>query len=251
VRQEILEYMLAVGDHWFFWFGGIVLVIFELVKRIPNWKDKAEKWFPAKIFWGVAVLCMAIATFQAWHEEHTRAAQLSDDKIALSAKNDALNAENGRLTNQLIAKERPIVIQAVPDAEVQKLLKRQDEELAKLKNSVPSSRKKALQLSNDILNFLSDRMKTQPDTPELIGMTKEQWQQKMNEHGQNYDRWMRETAAEYQVRFGARVSSVSDDMQSAGLNTVNIQGCIFSNGNTFRIQQCGAQIGALAEKLPR
>ncbi len=71
--QELREYLVAVADHWFFWFGGIALVLFEVFKRIPKWKDRVEKWFPTWIFWSTAALCVFIATFQAWHEEKVKA----------------------------------------------------------------------------------------------------------------------------------------------------------------------------------
>lgn len=213
---------------------------------------------PKEIKWGFAVVVFMIAQGVAYHDlqgelEHINGlnSQLlqinSGDKI----RQAALEQEVNHLRDLLMAKDRPIVVQAAPDLEVQKLLKRQDEELIKLKDALPSPKRKALQLSNDILKFLADRMKIQPSSPDLIGATREQWQQKMNEHTQNYVKWMNETAAEYQVRFGVRVSSVMEDMQTAGLNTANVQMCIFSNGNTFMTQECGARIGALAEKLPR
>ncbi len=249
MRREFFEYLLSVVDHAFFWFGGIALVIVEALKKVPRTKEWAERlrWE----FWAIAASCIFIATFQAWHDEFKQAETFSSSNSQLIGENSILKQDKDTLTAELVNKERPIIVQAAPDPEVQRLLKRQDEELAKLKSEMPSPKKKALQFSNDILKFLGDRMKVQPNLPALMGVTSEQWQQKMNEHTQNYMRWMNETAAEYQVRFGARVSSVLDDMQSAGLNTANIQMCVFSNGNTFGVQDCGARIGALAEKLPR
>jgi hypothetical protein len=62
MRQEIFEYLLAVADHWFFWFGGIVLVVFEVAKRIPKWKQSVES-VPAKPFWGIVGACLLISMF--------------------------------------------------------------------------------------------------------------------------------------------------------------------------------------------
>lgn len=249
MRHEVFEYLLSVVDHAFFWFGGIALVIVEALKKVPRTKEWAERLRGE--FWAIAALCIFIATFQAWHDEFKGVETLNSSNSQLTGENKILKQTNVELISKLMEKERPIIVQAAPDPEIQRLLRRQDEELAKLKSEMPSPKKKALQLSNDILKFLGDRMKVQPGTPELMGATKDQWEQKMNEYTRNYVTWMNETAAEYQIRFGARVSSVSDDMQSAGLNTANIQMCVFSNGNTFGIQECGARIGALAEKLPR
>src|SRR5579863_4603131 len=68
--HEFGEYLLSVIDHAFFWFGGIALVIIEILKKVQRTKSWAESlhWE----FWALGVLCIFVATFQAWHEEHTK-----------------------------------------------------------------------------------------------------------------------------------------------------------------------------------
>ncbi len=250
--QGILKYAGSVADHWFFWFGGIVLVVFEIVKRIPTWKEKAEK-LPTRIFWGIAGVCLIVAMFQAWREENERADNLSDTNKTLNAQKDALEQKNNDLTNQLIAKERPIILQPTPDKEIERLLRRQDEELARLKTELPSPKKKALQLSNDMLNFSANVIRNQPGPPMISWSptkSNEEYQAQMNQYTQGYVQWMNGTAADYQKRFAVRVVSLEDDLKSAGLAD-SIVGCETSNGNTYGVQRCAALIGALADKLPQ
>lgn len=243
MHQEIFEYALAVADHWFFWFGGIVLVVFELVKRIPRWKDRAEKSFSPAVFWGGAVVCMLIATFQAWRDEHIRVGQLSREKITLAARNDSLNEE-------LIAKERPIVLQPAPNKEIEKLLKRQDEELAKLRTNLPSPKKKALLLSNDILKFLGDRMKEQPVSTIMRWGPKVDLQTRMNQDFQENLVWTRETRAQFGTKFAVRIADVIQDMKMAKLDIRPITGTCDAGNNTYMLQQCGAELGVMAQQLP-
>lgn len=60
-------YFIAVLDHTFFWFG-IGLAMLELLK--PKWpivkKFVEQTW----LVWTLAGVCVFIATFQAWNEEH-------------------------------------------------------------------------------------------------------------------------------------------------------------------------------------
>jgi hypothetical protein len=68
--HEFFEYLVSVIDHAFFWFGGIVLVIIESLKKVSRTKAWAERlrWE----FWALAGLCIFIATFQTWHEEKVK-----------------------------------------------------------------------------------------------------------------------------------------------------------------------------------
>jgi hypothetical protein len=63
-------YFLAVLDHAFFWLG-IGLAALELAKTKSAWLRGIlgrENW----PLWGLAGLCIFLATFQAWHEEHAK-----------------------------------------------------------------------------------------------------------------------------------------------------------------------------------
>jgi hypothetical protein len=54
----------ALVNHWIFSFGGVVLVIFAVVEKIRQ--KNTEAW----AFWGGAILCLFIACYGAWVDEH-------------------------------------------------------------------------------------------------------------------------------------------------------------------------------------
>lgn len=64
--NNLLLYLYSVLDHWVFSFGGIVLLLFALYEKYYR-KTTPNRWF-----WGLAALCIFIATFQAWNDERER-----------------------------------------------------------------------------------------------------------------------------------------------------------------------------------
>jgi hypothetical protein len=64
--HTFILYLYSVLDHWLFSFGGIALVVFALYEKYR------QKITPSKWFWGLAALCIFIATFQAWSDEHQK-----------------------------------------------------------------------------------------------------------------------------------------------------------------------------------
>ncbi len=71
--SEFVEYLSSFLDKWLFWVG-IVLLVLEIFKRIPGWK--LPHWVesvPPKWFWGLALVCLFLSTFQVWHEEKLKA----------------------------------------------------------------------------------------------------------------------------------------------------------------------------------
>jgi hypothetical protein len=51
---------------------GIVLLVPRIIKKVPTWKESEEK-FPLRLFWGLAIMCLIISTFQVWREEKLKA----------------------------------------------------------------------------------------------------------------------------------------------------------------------------------
>jgi hypothetical protein len=238
-------FVTEVFHHW------IALVTGSAVSLgILTWEKRQKTEVKWKTITTIFLAGLALSLFFAWEDEYTSAEWREGEIYRLSGLLLGENSQIQSLQSQLVAKDRPINLQVQPDPEIHTLLARQDAELLKLKGELPSPKKKALQLSNDILRFLSDRMKTKPNPPIFNGTANEQRVQMSNEFEQSFLKWMSETASEYQIRFGPGVSSIIDDAQSAGLSAENIKICIFSNGNTFEIQECGSRIGALADKLP-
>ena len=245
---ELLLFVKVYLSNWqSYATGGVITGLISVGERLSGKSLSKKRYFLIFI-----VSFSLAAFFLAWRDEFRRAEGLNFINTQLGTENKILKQDKETLETKLASKERPIIVQATPDPEIQRLLKRQDEELEKLKSEMPSPRKKALLLSNDMLKFLGDRIKTQPSSPgmELRRVSAEQWNQTMNEYTRKYETWMRETGADYQVLFGTRISSVLDDMQSNGLDTASIRICPYSNGNTFGIEDCGTRIGVLAEKFP-
>ena len=241
--NSVLGYISAIFDHWLFSWGAVGLLVVAMIEKLH--KPISKKWFVA-----AAGVCLLIAMFQAWKDENERAEKSSDSNKTLSAQNDALQQRNSDLTNQLVAKERPIVLQPTPDKEIEKLLRRQDEELARLKTQLPSPKKKALQLSNDMIKFSQNVTRNYPSPPIIQGAkTREEFQAQMDQYDKSYVQWMQNVAADYDGQFAVRIASLEDDIKTSGLIDT-IEMCQHSNGNTFMLERCAALIGVLAEKLP-
>lgn len=71
MATAFLEYLRIVANNWLFWFGGVALVVIELLKHTDlkhKFKMEHRKWF-----WIPAVLCIFWATFDAWDEQHRKA----------------------------------------------------------------------------------------------------------------------------------------------------------------------------------
>lgn len=251
--HEIVEFLFSVLDHLFFWFGGIALVIIETLKKITRTKVWAERL--RLEFWIIAAVCIFIATIQAWHDEFKRAEAFSSSNSQLTGENNSLRQERDSLTNKLIDKERPTIVQTTPDPQIGELLKRFEEDEKKYR---PSPRKAALKLSTDILKFYQDKLKSEPPIPqEAPGMTQEQ----LKDAQTKYELWGKSVASEYVTRFGSRTRSLIDDMLAAnfdpaGGDVPKMQNdCSHPPENGSRLvrmmEYCGSRIGAIAEKLPK
>lgn len=57
----------AIVNHWLFSFGGVALLIYAIIEKIRQ-KD-VEAW----VFWGGALLCLFVACYGAWVDEHHNA----------------------------------------------------------------------------------------------------------------------------------------------------------------------------------
>lgn len=245
MSNSLFVYASELLHHWLALFAGPVVTVVLLVLDKGLKREIKPKPFVALLLIGIP-----IAMFLAWRDEYTSAEWRGSDITRLTAQLQDEDARTHALSGQLAAKQQPIVVQAAPDPAVEELLERQDRELRALKSEMPSPRKRALQLSNDILKFMADRRKSEPNLTPPVGLTKAGYNQALNEINQKYTRWLHQTGAQYDVRFEARLQAVIDDMQAAGIKTDSLRICVFSNGNTLAMEACGARIGALAEKLP-
>jgi hypothetical protein len=245
--SELLLFVKVYLSNWqSYATGGVVTGLISVGERLFG------KPLPKKAYFLIFVVSFSLAAFfLAWRDEFRRADGLASSNSQLSAENGLLKQTNGTLTSKLMEKERPIILQATPDPQIEKLLRRQDEELAKLKNSLPSPKKRALQVSTDLLKFLTEREKAQPSFPmPRDNTTREEFTKQQDGFEQAYLQWMNGTATESQARFAIPLAQVLEDMKAENIDTGNVSGfCTFFNGNTFGIQNCATGIGVLAQKL--
>lgn len=256
VVTGIINYLYVVLWNW----AGILLAIDGAVALAERYlgeylEEKLHKKIhvPKELKWGFAVVVFMLAQGLAYRDlqkENQRLLTVEENDRSTQA---TLEQENKNLTTRLMEKERPIVLQTTPDPEIQKLLRRQDADLAKLKNAMPSPKKRALQLSNDLLRFLDERMKAQPQFPmPHPGISSEDLMKQQGAYSALYVQWMNETASEERSRFAVQIGEVMQDFQDEKLDTGSLGSkCSFFNGNTFMIQDCATQIGVLAQKLSR
>jgi hypothetical protein len=230
--SNVILFISAVVAHWLVTFGGVAMVGFGLWEKYKH--KETAKW----IFWGLAVVLLVVAFYQAWSDEHHNTEVVIGEKANLSGANYTLAQQNQRLLDLLGAKDRPLVVQLPPDVEVEKLLRQQQRELEQLKQARPSPRKKAVQLSRDIIAFLADKIKNQPHMEPGVDANV-------------YINWMNGIASDYTNQFALRIASTEEDARNAGVNANNIMTCNYSNGNTFGVQDCAQKIANLAEQLPQ
>jgi hypothetical protein len=73
----------ALANHLLFSFGGVALMVFAIVEKVR--KKDTEAW----LFWGAALVCLFIACYGAWVDEHNNAS------ILIVEKADAWSKYNG------------------------------------------------------------------------------------------------------------------------------------------------------------
>jgi hypothetical protein len=64
VVRDILLFLSALAAHWLFTFGGVALVAFGVIEKYRH------KETHKRIYWGVAVGLLMVASYQAWNDEH-------------------------------------------------------------------------------------------------------------------------------------------------------------------------------------
>jgi hypothetical protein len=72
--DKFMLFVSAVAAHWLFTFGGIAMVVFGLYEKFKH--KETAKW----VFWGLAVVLLLVAFYQAWSDEHANAAVVIEEK---------------------------------------------------------------------------------------------------------------------------------------------------------------------------
>jgi hypothetical protein len=240
MSDHFWSFLVGVWAHWApILTGGL----FSIVMLIWN-KPIHRKY----VVW-ILLAALFISCFLAWRDEFTSAEWRDGEIHRETGLLQGKDAQIQQLQSLLMQKERPINIQ--PDLEIGIILARQEEEISKLKGELPSPKKKALQVSNDLLNFLNEREKATPEAPlPHPGMTFEQMNQQREEYQRAYLQWMKETGNESQSRFAAPIEEVFQNMKAENIDTGGLYNfCSFFNGSTFALQRCATRIGYFAQKL--
>lgn len=112
-----------------------------------------------------------------------------------------------------------------------------------------SPRDRMLELSNEILVFVGDRMSVRPTQTQGVSQ---------DQYNSVYHDWWRTTHDQYDSRFIARVTEAVKEFKSVGIDTYDADlSCTLAatpslggiNSTFTAMQNCGKNIGALAEKM--
>jgi hypothetical protein len=245
MQSHIWTCVAGIFDHWLAIVTGSGVSLFILIKEKAT--DKPVRWKAIlAIFFGGFL----ISLFFAWQDEYTSAEWRGTEIARLGGLMQGKDDQIKILQNELMLKDRPVILQYTTDPKLAKLLNQNTLDLARLKNSLPSPKKKALQLSNDMIKFSQDVTRNQPTPPIFQGATtREEIGALMGKFEQGYVQWMNNMAANYNGQFAVRIVSLEEDVKAAGLpDTLSM--CEHSNGNTFGMERCAALVGVMAEKLP-
>lgn len=144
------------------------------------------------------------------------------------------------------------------DPEIEKILRHQEEEISQLKSENPSPKKKALELSNDIIKFVADETRSEPIIPIRRAATGEEFAKQQEEDTAAYQKWGNEINVQFQYLFARRIAYLEDDVRAlnlpgpkpGGLPDEAFVHCENMNGSLRAIERCGIALGALASKLP-
>jgi len=92
---QIWLFLSALAAHWLFTFGGIALVIFGLIEKYRH--KETEK----RVYWGVAVALLVVASYQAWLDEHNNTANVIDQRKQAEIDKNRLQAESDDKQRQI------------------------------------------------------------------------------------------------------------------------------------------------------
>jgi hypothetical protein len=238
-------FFLSVWRHWepLVLGGGVGVFIFV-------YEHRKKEPIPWRLIGYIMAGALLVSCFSAWQDQYTSAEWRGIEISRLNGLMQGKEEQIKNLQNALMLKDRPVILQYATDPEIAKMLERQNKELAKLKDSLPSPKKKALQLSNDMIKFMATTNKNSPSPPIPHNpMTRDQWDAAERQYEQQFEQWARSAIADYQMQFALRIATVSEDFRNAGIG--DIYTCQNSPVNTLSMERCATIIGALAEKLPR
>ena len=117
-------------------------------------------------------------------------------------------------------------------------------------------KKRALQISHDVLTYLAERDQVKPSDANFDHDSLEQLRQAENNYLQKYNVWWNETRQFYLLNYSLELISVLNEMKAQGIDTKSI----LSGGNDIRslcqiavnelvLSDCGSTVGTLAKQI--
>jgi hypothetical protein len=78
----------AVAAHWMASFGGVFLMIVAIIEKLRH--KEVNAW----VFWSGAFVCMLVAFYGAWVDEHHNTEQVITDKALIAGERDFWKAQS-------------------------------------------------------------------------------------------------------------------------------------------------------------
>jgi septal ring factor EnvC (AmiA/AmiB activator) len=245
--HQFMSFLWMVFSKWQGYVtGGGITALLVVGERL------AGKTLPKKVFVAIFVLSfLLVSMFVAWREEYTSAEWRGGEVSRLSAVSQAQQNQVQQLQSELAQKERPIILQQQPNPEISKLISLQEQEISKMQDKLPSPKKRAYQVSNEILKFLEERTKAQPKPTRSEVTTQRDWNKQVNQIESAYETWANETSSQFRLRFTIPIAGVLEDVRQTGREPGGLNAlCNAMNGNLFAIRECASGIGNIAPSLP-
>jgi len=109
--------------------SGIASFCFAAYEAFKN------KKIESRVFFAIGAFFLVLAFDQAWQDQYTSAEWRGGEISRLTASMQSKDAEIAQLRNEVMQKDRPVVLQYTSDPEIAKLMKRQEQEIANMKSS--------------------------------------------------------------------------------------------------------------------
>jgi hypothetical protein len=239
----------------------LLRVPFLLHRSVHAAGDTSDPGFLSGVFGVIVIVCAFTGAYrlgaELWNAKplgEITSSFPSADPGAVNSQIDQLTRENAQLKREKEAQSRhtsrPIVVENKID--VQALIAAIDNVVKQRGTALEQSplKKKTLQLSQDILNFVLVRSKSAPKMK--MTQTREEGEKAWEERGQ----FSEDIKIDYMTKFGSRVEAISQELRAAGVR-IESGGRDFDwncwqrgvSGDLSEFQSCGVELGAAAEQM--
>jgi hypothetical protein len=133
---QVMLFFSALIAHWLFTFGGVALVLFGLYEK------SRHKETHKRVYWGVAVILLFVASYQAWLDEHHNAEAVIRDKMQLAVDNGGLKQSVGDKDSEIEYLRTHQVISVTPTINIPSTHPLPELQLTKLESSYTATDEK-------------------------------------------------------------------------------------------------------------